>query len=51
MSWTNIGTPLIAVASSTVTSVIVTVQAQLVRAIVTTAGVGVTAGYVLVKGF
>jgi hypothetical protein len=51
VSWTNIGTPLIAVASSTVTSVIVTVQAQLVRAIVTTAGVGVTAGYVLVKGF
>ena len=51
VTWTNIGTPLTAVASSTVNTTIVNVNAQLVRAIVTTAGVGVTAGYVLVKGF
>jgi hypothetical protein len=51
LTWTSIGSPLTAVASSTVTTTITNTNAQLVRAIVTTAGTGVTAGYVLVKGF
>jgi hypothetical protein len=51
LTWTNIGSPLTAVASSTVNATITNINAQLVRAIVTTAGTGVTAGYVLVKGF
>jgi hypothetical protein len=50
-TWTSIGSPLTAVASSTVNVTVLNVNAQLVRAIVTTAGTGVTAGYVLVKGF
>jgi len=50
-SWYNIGTPLTAVASSTVQLTVNNLQSQLLRANVSTAGVGVTAGYVLAKGF
>ena len=50
-SWYSIGTPLTAVASSTVQVTVNNVQAGLLRARVSTAGVGVTAGYVLIKGF
>ena len=48
-SWYSIGTPLTAVASSTVQVTIADINAALVRARVSTAGVGVTAGYVMVK--
>lgn len=48
-SWYAIGTPLTAVASSTVQLTVVDVNAGLMRARVSTAGVGVTAGYVLLK--
>lgn len=48
-SWYSIGSPLTAVASSTVQVTIADVNAALVRARVSTAGVGVTAGYVMVK--
>lgn len=50
-SWYAIGAPLVAVASSTVKLTQVNVQAQLTRARVSTAGVGVTAGYTLIKGW
>jgi hypothetical protein len=50
-TWYAIGSALTAVASSTVQVTVNNVQTQLVRAIVSTAGVGVTAGYVLVKAF
>jgi hypothetical protein len=51
-SWYSIGSPLTAVASSTVSATITGGQsAQLYRAIVTTAGVGVTAGYVMLRSF
>ena len=50
-TWYSIGSPLTAVASSTVSSTITNVTAQQYRAIVTTAGTGVTAGYVLVRAF
>jgi hypothetical protein len=50
-SWYSIGSPLTAVASSSVQTTVVNVQSQLVRVLVSTAGVGVTAGYVLLKGF
>jgi hypothetical protein len=50
-SWISIGSPLTAVASSTVTATVTGTSAQLVRAIVTTAGSGVTAGYVLLRTF
>ena len=47
-----IGTPLTAVASSTVQFTLATnMNTQLVRARVSTAGVGITMGYVLLKGF
>lgn len=48
-TWYSIGTPLTAVANSTVQVTINDINAALVRARVSTAGVGVTAGYVLVK--
>jgi hypothetical protein len=51
LSWTAIGTPQVAVGSSTITLRIVDVNVQLVRARVSTAGVGVTAGYILIKGY
>ena len=47
----KIGTPLTAVASSTVAVTIPNMSCQFVQAIVTTAGSAVTAGYVLVRGF
>jgi hypothetical protein len=50
-SWYLLGSPLTAVASSIVTSRVSDTQCQLVRAIVTTAGIAVTAGYVLIKGY
>ena len=50
-TWYSIGTPLTAVANSTVQAINPNVQAQLYRGRVSTAGVGVTAGYVLIKTF
>lgn len=49
-SWYSIGSPLTAVASSTVQLTVVDINSALIRARVSTAGVGVTAGYVMVKG-
>ena len=51
VTWYSIGTPLTAVASSTVSVTNANTNAQLMRARVSTAGVGVTAGYVLIKSF
>ena len=51
VTWFAIGTPLTAVASSTVQVTVANIQTQFVRARVSTAGVGVTAGYVKIKGF
>ena len=48
-SWYSIGAPLTAVASSTVQQTVVDINAALMRARVSTAGVGVTAGYVMIK--
>jgi hypothetical protein len=48
-TWYAIGTALTAVASSTVQTTVNDINAALVRARVSTAGSGVTAGYVLVK--
>lgn len=50
VNWYAIGAPLTAVASSTV-EVTVAKSATFARARVSTAGVGVTAGYVLIKGY
>jgi hypothetical protein len=50
-TWYAIGSPLAAVANSTVRVTVPDVQAQLARAMVPTAGTGVTAGYVLIKGW
>jgi hypothetical protein len=50
-SWYSLGAPLTAVASSTVQVTVPSVSSQLLRAIVTTAGTGVTSNYVLVKAF
>jgi hypothetical protein len=50
-SWYAIGSPLAAVASSTVTTTVANVNSQLIRARVSSAGTTVTAGYVLIKGF
>lgn len=49
-TWYSIGSPLTAVASSTVQVTVVDINSQLIRARVSTAGVGVTAGYVMLKG-
>ena len=46
VNWFPIGAPLTAVASSTVQAVNANINAELVRARVSTAGVGVTSGYV-----
>jgi hypothetical protein len=52
LTWYAIGTPLTAVASSTVQFTLATnMNAQLVRARVSVIGVTVVAGYVLIKGF
>jgi hypothetical protein len=50
-SWYAIGSPLTGVASSSVPLTVNNIQAQLLRARVSTAGATVTAGYVLIKGF
>ena len=51
-TWYAIGSPLVAVASSTVQFTLSTmINTQLVRARVSTIGVTVVAGYVLLKGF
>lgn len=49
LTWYAIGSPLTAVASSTVQSTVLDVNAAALRARVSTAGVGVTAGYVMIK--
>lgn len=49
LTWYSIGSPLTAVASNTVQITVVDVNSALVRARVSTAGVGVTAGYVMIK--
>jgi hypothetical protein len=51
LTWTSIGSPLTAVANSSVTATVANVSYQFARVIVSTAGVGVTAGFVLFKGF
>jgi hypothetical protein len=51
VTWYSIGTPLAAVANSTVQATVANITSQFLRAIVTTAGTGVTAGYVIVRGF
>ena len=48
-TWYAIGTPLTAVASSTVQVTVANINAAVLRARVSTAGVGVTAGYVMIK--
>jgi hypothetical protein len=48
-SWYAIGTPLTAVASSTVQLTVVDINAALMRVRVSTAGSGVTSGYVMIK--
>jgi hypothetical protein len=48
-SWYAVGTPLTAVASSTVQVTVNNVNTAILRARVSTAGVGVTPGYVMIK--
>jgi hypothetical protein len=48
-TWYAIGSPLTAVASSTVQTSVLDINAAALRARVSTAGVGVTAGYVMIK--
>lgn len=48
-TWYVIGAPLVAVASSTVQLTVLNIQADRVRGRVSTAGVGVTAGFTLIK--
>ena len=50
-TWYALGSPLTAVASSTVQTTVANVQAQLLRARVSTAGATVTMGSVTLKGF
>lgn len=50
-SWYAVGSPLTAVASSTVQLLVNNVQAAALRARVSTAGSGATAGYLLLKAF
>jgi hypothetical protein len=50
-TWYSIGSPLTAVASSTVQLQVTNVNTQFLRGRVSTAGTGVTAGYTLIKGF
>lgn len=51
VNWFNLGNPLTGVASSTVSLTINGSSNTFLRAIVTTAGVGVTPGYVLIKAW
>jgi hypothetical protein len=48
-SWYSIGTPLTAIASSTVQLTVADINSAQIRARVSTAGVGVTAGYLMIK--
>ena len=50
-TWYPIGSPLAAVASSTVQQTINNISADRIRAVVSTAGASVTAGYTLIKAF
>jgi len=50
-TWYSIGTALAAVASSTVQTHVANINSQFIRARVSAAGTGVTAGYVLIKGY
>ena len=50
-SWFSIGSPLTAVANSTVQTTVASINAGLLRARVSTVGSGVTAGYVLIKAY
>jgi hypothetical protein len=50
-TWYAIGGTLTAVASSTVQLTVAVVNSQFLRAIVSTAGTSVAAGYVLIKAF
>jgi hypothetical protein len=50
-TWFDIGSPLTAVASSTVKTVVNGINCQQIRARVSTVGATVVAGYVLVRGF
>jgi hypothetical protein len=49
VTWYPVGSPLTAVASSTVQTTNININSAAVRARVSTAGVGVTAGYVMIK--
>ena len=49
VTWYSIGTTLAGVASSTVQATFTDINSQLTRAIVTSAGTGVTLGYVMIK--
>ena len=51
ITWYLIGTPLTAVASSTVQLTVNNMTSQLIRGIVTTAGTSTVAGYVLIRAF
>lgn len=50
-NWVNVGTPLTGVASSAALATVSNITGKFARAIVTTAGATVTAGFVQVKGF
>lgn len=49
VTWYPVGSPLTAVASSTVQTTNININSAAVRARVSTAGIGVTAGYVMIK--
>lgn len=51
VSWTLIGSPLVGVASSTVTATVTGQNFDRIRAIVTTAGVGVTSDYLMLRAY
>lgn len=48
-TWYSIGTPLLAVASSTVQVTVTNINAAVLRARVSTAGLGVSPGYIMIK--
>ena len=50
-TWTNTGAALLSVANSTVQLTVNNINFSLVRVLISVAGVGATAGFVLVKGF
>lgn len=50
-TWYSIGTALTSITATTVQSTVNNIQSQLLRGRVSTAGTGVSAGYVLIKGF